>query len=97
MYHVNLCNDESLEQQILIKNFFVKVTFSFDNLKPTTNTPDRPGAPRHMLKFLILFLLLHLCYNNQPHISSSIYEKAQSFLEQATLFTAANHKKSDQN
>ena len=57
MYHVNLCNDESLNQQILIKKFFVKVTFSFHNLQSTTNTPDRPGAPRHMLKFLILSLL----------------------------------------
>ena len=38
VYHVKLCNDESLEQ-------------------PTTNTPDRPGAPRHILKFLILSLL----------------------------------------
>ena len=57
MYHVNLCNDESLEQQILTIFFFVKVTFSFHNLQPTTNTPERPGVPRQMLKFLILFLL----------------------------------------
>ena len=93
MYHVNLCNDESLEQQILIKNFFVKVTFSFDNLKPTTNTPDRPGAPRHMLKFLILFLLLHLCYNNQPHISSSIYEKAQKFFGAGNIIHSCKSQK----
>ena len=57
VYHVKLRNDEPLEQQILIKNCFVKVTFSFHNLQPTTNTPDRPGAPRDMLKFLILFVL----------------------------------------
>ena len=57
VYHVKLCNDEPLELPILIKNCFGKVTFSFHNLQPTTNTPDRPGAPRDMLKFLILFVL----------------------------------------
>ena len=43
--------------------------------------------------FWYFLFYLHLCYNNQPHISSSINERAQSFLEKATLFTAANHKK----